>query len=269
FADADGTYDLSAIPALVNALERADIALGSRLGGAITPGAMPPLHRWFGTPVLNLLLFVLFGIRISDSQSGFRALRRTTFDALDLKTTGMEFATEMLVKARQRGFAIAEIPVPYRKRRGSSKLRPYRDGMAHVKYILLQAPLTWYAGAGGALLALGVLGLSLGEGVGAFFNAATVKILFPLAGVQMFFLGLFAKTYLHTRFEEDLPFVRKFYSAFRLKTALAIGMVFILTPLTLKLLGADAGAFDALLVSTIVGFQILSNSLVLGTLSIK
>lgn len=269
YADADGTYDLSAIPPLLKTLERADIAIGSRLGGTIASGAMPLLHRYLGTPVLNLLLFLFFGVRTSDSQSGFRALKRSTYDMLALKTSGMEFATEMLIKAKQKHLTYAEVPIAYRARRGTSKLRPYRDGFAHLKYIALQAPLSVYFVTGGVLLALGALGLSLGEAGGTFLNAATVKILFPLAGVQMFFVGLFAKTYLHTRFEEDIPFVRKFYAVFRLKTALATGAVLILIPLALKLLGAEAGAFDALLVSAIAGLQILSNSLVLGALSIK
>ncbi len=269
YSDADGTYDLSTIPSLLKALERADIAIGSRLDGTIVPGAMPFLHRYFGTPVLNLLLFVFFGIRTSDSQSGFRALKRSTYDTLALKTSGMEFATEMLIKAKQKRLTYAEVPITYRPRRGTSKLRPYRDGFAHLKYIALQAPLSVYFVTGGILFALGALGLSLNEAGGTFLNAATVKILFPLVGVQMFFVGLFAKTYLHTRFEEDVPFVRKFYATFRLKTALTAGAVLILIPLALKLLGADAGAFDALLVSAIAGFQILSNSLILSTLSIK
>lgn len=268
YGDADGTYDFREIPALLAALKDADLALGTRRNGSIAHGAMPFLHRWLGTPVLNLLLFIFFGIRTSDSQTGFRALRRTTFDMLDLKTTGMEFATEMLVKAKQHDFRMVEVPTPYRRRRGNSKLRPYRDGFAHVKYILLQAPLAWYFTAGSIFLAVGLLGLTRGTASDAFLNSATVKILFPILGLQTLFLGLFAKTYLATKFGETVPFLTRFYARFRMKTAMMLGAIFLVVPTVLKLAGA-AVPFDPLLVSAICGVQIIFNSFTLGTLSIK
>lgn len=268
YLDADGTYDFTKIPLLLTALKNADIVLGTRRNGSIASGAMPFLHRWLGTPVLNLLLFLFFGLRISDSQTGFRALRRNTFDALALKTTGMEFATEMLIKARQRGLRIVEIPVPYRRRRGASKLRPYRDGLAHLKYIALQVPLAVYFTPGGVLLALGLLALAIDPAGGAFVSSATVKILFPILGLQTLFLGLFAKTYLAAKFGEPAPFLTHFYARFTLKTAVALGGVLLAVPAAVKLADTPV-SFDPLLVSAILGIQIIFNSFTLGTLSIK
>ncbi len=268
YADADATYPFSDIPLLVRELEHADIVLGSRLAGRIERGAMPLAHRFFGTPVLNFLLLLFFGIRISDSQSGFRALKRKTFENLRLKTNGMELATEMLIKAKQAGMRIKEIPIRYAKREGTSKLRRYRDGFAHVKYILMQTPLPWYLVSGGALVAAGVLGFAWGNDISPLLELATVKIFFPVVGVQILFLGLFAKTYLMTRFEEPNNALKRFYAKFRLSFALALGLLCMGVAVYVRIY-AGAAHFDEILVSAILGVQIVFNSTVLSTLSIK
>lgn len=269
YGDGDGTYRFTAIPQLLNVLNHADIALGSRRKGTIEKGAMPFLHRFIGTPVLNMLLFVFFGLHISDSQSGLRALRRKTFLDLKLKTTGMEFATEMLIKAKKNNLKIKEIPISYFRRKGISKLRRYRDGFAHIKYILMQTPLALYFAIGGIFLIIGIIGLLFGKSLNYFLNSATVKILFPFLGIQILFLGLFAKTYLYTRFDEKVEFIKKFYSVFKLKTAISFGFLLIAIPILFKLAGTSVEFFDPLFVSTIVGLQVISNSFILSTLSIK
>lgn len=262
YADADGTYDFKEIPNFLNELKNNDIVMGSRFKGKIENGAMPFSHRFVGITLLNALLFLLFGIRVSDSQSGYRALRRETFLTLDLKTKGMEFSTEMLIKARKNNLKIKEIPISYACRKGNSKLRPYKDGFAHIKYILMQVPLAAYFAVGGILFLLGLLGHFIG-------GTATVKILFPFIGIQITFLGLFAKTYLYAKLDEKIEFIQKFYSIFKLKTGISIGSLLILLPLLLKILGLTAGIFDPLFVSTIIGLQIIFNSLILSSLSIK
>lgn len=268
YADADDTYELERAPELIHLLDHADIALGSRLRGTVAPGAMPPLHRYLGTPLLNFFLLVFFGIHTSDSQTGFRALRRKTLVTLDLKTTGMEFATEMLIKAKQNHFTLTEIPVAYGPRKGNSKLRPYRDGFTHMKYILMQVSLLWYVACGGALLIAGLAGLLFGTSIGDFFTTATVKVLFPFLGIQILFLGLFAKTYLHLRIGEPVVFIPRFYKLFTFKRALALGAALIAVPLLLKFAGASV-PFDPLLVATLAGLQVMFNSFVLSTLAMK
>jgi glycosyltransferase involved in cell wall biosynthesis len=129
-ADADGTYDLTRLGELVQPIidEEADLVLGSRLEGA-NRGTMPLLHRLVGTPLISFLLRrVAGGIRIRDSQSGYRAFRTTKMQALGLKATGMEFASEMLIRAANEGFRIRETPIGYRPRTGESKLRTMTDG---------------------------------------------------------------------------------------------------------------------------------------------
>jgi glycosyltransferase involved in cell wall biosynthesis len=267
FADADNTYPFAAIPSLLGALENADLVMGNRLNKTITRDAMPFVHRYFGTPLFNVLLFLFFGITVSDSQSGFRAIRRITFQNLNLNTNGMEFATEMLIKAKHANLRIREIPISYGIRKGTSKLRRYHDGFAHLKYILLEAPLMWYGIFGTLFLGIGLFGFLINGGW--LLNSATVKILFPLLGMQILFLGLFAKTYLFIHFHESNTFIQKIYTHYTLKSALFLSSLLILIPLFLKLLGLSLLPFDSLLVSTILGLQVAFNSLMLSTLSIK
>ncbi len=269
YADADNTYRFADIPKFLKELENCDIVIGSRLRGIIEKGAMPLPHRFLGTPLFNLLLKMFFGIKISDSQSGYRAMKRKTFFDLDLKTNGMEFATEMIIKAHRMHFCINEIPTDYALRGGISKLRRYRDGFAHLKYILLQAPLTFFLGGGGILFFLGILGLLGGNDIHRFFTLATVKIFFPVLGIQIIFFGFFAKTYLMTRFGEKNEFMKNFYSKFKFSSALMLGLLFITFAIIIRVAGAGNEYFDIILVSALIGSQIIFNSMVLSTLSIK
>ncbi|OYV66626.1 MAG: hypothetical protein B7Z72_11010, partial [Gemmatimonadetes bacterium 21-71-4] len=261
--------DVRELPALLKALESSDIAIGSRLKGTIEKGAMPLAHKLFGTPVINTLLFLLFGARISDSQSGFRAMKKDTFEKLNLRTDGMEFATEMIIKARRMHMRIGEVPIRYGIRTGNSKLRPYRDGAAHVKYMLIQSPLPVYFVSGVVLLGFGLFGLFSVHGPSSFFASATVRLIFPFLGIQTLFLGLFSKTYAHTHLGEENAPIKKFYSAFTIKTAVALSALLIALPIALKFFIPNDLGFDPLLVSIVSGFQIFFNSLFLSTLSIK
>src|SRR5436190_1837294 len=108
-----------------------DLVLGSRFDGAIHAGAMPWSHRWIGNPILTGMLNVMFGLRVSDAHCGMRAVRRDTLPVLDLHSTGMEFASEMVFKASRRGLKVAEIPIDYFPRTGDSKLSRFTDAWRH------------------------------------------------------------------------------------------------------------------------------------------
>ena len=141
-ADADGTYDLLRLGELVEPVvaNQADLVLGSRLNGS-TRGTMPILHRYIGTPVISFLQRRAgSGAGVRDSQSGYRAFRAETMQRLDLKATGMEFASEMLIRAGHEGLRVTETPIGYRRRTGDSKLRTFADGWRHLQLILLLAP---------------------------------------------------------------------------------------------------------------------------------
>lgn len=135
-ADADRSYDLRELGTLVHRIaEGADLVVGTRFGNALDAGAMPWHHRRIGTPGLNLLLAMATGRWFCDSQSGFRAFRRDRLVHLGCSSDGMEFASEMLVMAHRAGLRIDEVPVRYRRRTGSSKLRPLDDGLRHCRLL--------------------------------------------------------------------------------------------------------------------------------------
>lgn len=136
-ADADASYDLSALPAFLAKIDEGyDLVMGSRLKGRIDPGAMPWLHRHVGTPAISIMLNLLYGTGVSDSQCGIRAFRRSILSRLDLTTPGMEFASEMIVNAARARLRIAEVPADYRVRVGRSKLNTLRDGWRHLRFLM-------------------------------------------------------------------------------------------------------------------------------------
>ena len=135
----DGTYDLGELSTLLKPLldGTADFVMGSRLKGDMEKGAMPASKRYFGNPLLTWILNVLFRTGISDAHCGMRALGRVALESMDLKTTGMEFASEMLVEAKRKGLRIAEVPISYHPREGTpSKLSSLGDGWRHISYMV-------------------------------------------------------------------------------------------------------------------------------------
>lgn len=145
FADSDGSYDLTELPRFLKALhEGADLVLGSRFTGLIEPGAMPWIHRSIGNPLLTWLANRLFKMALSDSLTGFRAFRKEAYQRLHLVSPGMEFAQEMLIRARQIGLKIREVPISYRRTppQRHSKLHLIRDGWRLVAMLLREAFVT-------------------------------------------------------------------------------------------------------------------------------
>lgn len=144
FADADLTYQYEdSLPLYEKAVETdADMAIASRIRGTIEPGAMPWLHRWLGTPVLTALINLLFGGRLSDCNSGFRCLRKTAYETWGIRASGMEFASELLIKALKHRARTVEIPSGLRRGPEGrvAHLRTWRDGMRHLLFILSERP---------------------------------------------------------------------------------------------------------------------------------
>lgn len=201
--DSDDTYDFDLVPAFVARLrEGHDLVMGSRFAGEILPGAMPWLHRYVGNPVLTGILGVFFGQSVSDVHCGLRALTREAADRMKLRTKGMEFASEMVASAIRGRMKVSEIPITYAPREGESKLRSFRDGWRHLRFMLLLSPTPLFLVPGLAMLALGlgVLGLlapgplAIG-GVSFDFHFMFVASALAILGVQLVFFGLAAKTY--------------------------------------------------------------------------
>ena len=137
--DADNTYDFLEIPLLLDKLDDSvDMVIGSRFKGCIQAGAMPFLNRYIGTPFLTFVLNFLFGTNLTDSQCGLRLIRKSALEKINFKTTGMEFATEMLVEFAKHNFKIVEVPISLHKGINGRKphLRPWRDGFRILSYMI-------------------------------------------------------------------------------------------------------------------------------------
>lgn len=198
--DADNTYDFSEIPLFIDELNRgADLVIGSRFKGSIKKGAMKPLHQYIGNPLLTWILNKVFGTRFSDAHSGFRAVRADTLQKLDLQCCGMEFASEMLIRASREGFRITEVPVSYYPRIAPSKLHSFTDGWRHIRFILLLKPLPFLALPG---IFCSIFGLIL---MGAFYasennpdahtHSFILGTLLLMGGLQLFLSGLIIHVY--------------------------------------------------------------------------
>ncbi|MFH0904461.1 MAG: glycosyltransferase family 2 protein [Methanobacteriota archaeon] len=142
FADADNTYDLHEMPRLLRPLveEKADFVMGTRLKGGIKTGSMPWLHRYIGNPLLTWILNMLFHTRISDTHCGMRAIRRDSYLKLDMKSEGMEYASEMIIEAARKKLRMTEVPVTYYPRITPSKLHSWGDGWRHLRFMMLYNP---------------------------------------------------------------------------------------------------------------------------------
>lgn len=162
--DSDDSYDFGGLMPFVDALRQgADLVMGNRFKGGIAPGAMPPLHRYLGNPVLSAAGRILTGTRIGDYHCGLRAFRREAILGLNLRTSGMEFASEMIVLAGYKKLRIVEVPTTL-KPDGRSRpphLRSWRDGWRHLRFLLTFAPDWLFLYSGLALMLSGVLGVLL------------------------------------------------------------------------------------------------------------
>ncbi len=164
--DADGSYDFTdAVPMVVRLAAGAELCMGSRFKGGIERGAMPWKNRWIGNPILTGILNLFFHAGVDDAHCGLRALTKAAFERLRLSGTGMEFASEMVIKAALLGIRIEQVPAKLLrdKRSRPPHLRPWRDGWRHLRYLLMLSPAALFAwpAALAALLGTALLGASM------------------------------------------------------------------------------------------------------------
>ena len=212
FADADNTYDFCESAALLAELDKGfDMVLGSRLRGTIHSGAMPLTHRLLGTPVLNFFINLLYargGKKISDCNSGFRCFRKQAFNSWNVRSHGMEFASEMLVKALKAGAALSEVPIALHPdtRGRPPHLKKWRDGMRHLMQILSEAPFFFNAVGltvfllGWVTMLLGLIGpVRLGP-VSVFgLHSMMFSLLATCMGISIWSVGLFLSVRIGTQ----------------------------------------------------------------------
>jgi glycosyltransferase involved in cell wall biosynthesis len=229
--DADLTYDFNEIPRFVKHLdEGAELVMGDRMD-QIHPGAMPWLHRYVGNPVLTGILNVFFRTGVSDAHCGMRALRRDVLPRLDLRTTGMEFASEMVIRASKEKLDIREFPIEYHPRGGESKLSSFRDGWRHLRFLLVHSPTYLFMLPGALMLALGALISAVAllqiDVFGREWDLHTMVAgaLLMIVGVQIVALGLCAHAYGTYFMSEKDPWFDRMRARFRLEHGLVLGGV--------------------------------------------
>lgn len=206
--DGDDSYDFREIPKFVDKLrEGADLVQGCRLpwgGGTVLPGAMPTLHRWIGNPLFTVMVRRLFGAPINDVYCGLRGFRKQLYKDIDLRCTGMEFATEMVIKSALFKKRIVETPItlhPDGRKSHPPHLRTFRDGWRTLRFFLLYSPRSVFFIPGLILILLGILGYCLAlPGINLWgaqpdAHSLLVASLALLLGNQSLQLGLLAKTF--------------------------------------------------------------------------
>jgi hypothetical protein len=286
-ADADLTYDFGEIPRFLAELEAgADLVMGDRMDG-IQPGAMPWLHRYIGNPVLSGTLNFFFRTGVRDAHCGMRAFRREALDALELRTTGMEFASEMVIRAAKAKLEIRQLPITYHPRGGVSKLSSFRDGWRHLRFLLVHSPTHLFAIPGALMLLAGVLvGLVSLSGIDILgrewqLHSMIAGSLLAVVGTQVLGLGLCAHAYGRYFMGEREAWFDRMRARYRLEHGLALGGAILLAGLviaaTILVTWIDRG-FGALSEERLavaaatlitVGLQVVFSSFLLSILGLR
>ncbi|MFC2154730.1 glycosyltransferase family 2 protein [Candidatus Altiarchaeota archaeon] len=288
-ADSDGTYPLTIIPQFIQPIlsDEADFVIGSRLKGKIHGGAMPWHHQYLGNPLLTGILNLMFKAKISDAHCGMRAFSRKALEKLRLRTTGMEFASEMVIDIARSGLRIKEIPIEYFPRGGKAKLNSFTDGWRHLRFMMLYNPTFLFIIPGSILFLLGLLLVLLLMGgpiplignMGLDIHPMILGNFLVILGFQILVFGLFAHMYavVHGITEPD-GFSNFFLKYNNLEIELLVGILLFLLGFLIDLrivyywfesgFGELGELRNAILSSTImfIGIQLIFSSLFLSVL---
>jgi glycosyltransferase involved in cell wall biosynthesis len=233
--DADDSYDFSEVPRFVEKWRQGyEVVMGNRFRGEIKPGAMPWHHKYIGNPALSWVLNLFFHAGIGDSHCGMRGFTRAVYDRMDLRSTGMEFASEFVVKAAQLQAKLTEIPITLwpDKRGRPPHLRSFRDGWRHLRFMLLYAPNWLFLLPGASLVAAGLfLVFWLLPGPRVLTPRVTLDVhtmifglMFTLLGVQILSIGAFAKVFSYAeRFDHRNHSLRRALTHVTLESGLLLG----------------------------------------------
>jgi len=285
--DADMTYPFDQIPRFVGELrDGADFVMGDRMDN-IQPGAMHWMHRYIGNPLLSGTLNLFFRTGIRDAHCGMRGLRRDILPRLDLRATGMEFASEMVIRASKEQLEVREFPIEYAPRSGESKLSRFRDGWRHLRFLLVHSPTHLFIVPGLALLLLGLVislvSLTQVSIFGRPWNLHTTVAgeLLCIVGTQIVALGLCAHAYATYFMGEKDPWFDRMRARFRLEHGLMLGLVILFAGIvagaTILGIWIDRGfgalSEERLAVSAaalvIIGLQIIFSSFLISILGLR
>ncbi len=293
--DADDSYDFSNLAPFIDRLRTGyDLVMGNRFKGGIAPGAMPPLHRYLGNPVLSAVGKILFKAPVGDFHCGLRGFRKDAIQKLDLRTEGMEFASEMVVKAVLHNLKIAEVPTTLSPdgRSRPPHLRSWRDGWRHLRFMLLYSPRWLFLYPGASLVVLGMLaGVWLLPGPqkvgGITFDVHTLlyAAMAVIVGFQAVIFALFTKVFAINEglLPPDRSLVR-LSRFFTLETGIVAGAIMLITGLSGSIYavlfwkGVSFGDLDPVTVQRYVipmitlftiGFQTILSSFFLSILGLR
>jgi glycosyltransferase involved in cell wall biosynthesis len=285
--DADLTYDFNEIPRFLELLEDgAQLVMGDRMKN-IHPGAMPWHHRYIGNPILTGVLNLFFRTGVSDAHCGMRALRRDVLPTLDLRTTGMEFASEMVIRAAKEKLDIREFPIEYHPRGGESKLSSWRDGWRHLRFLLVHSPTHLFVIPGLLLAILGLLvAMTSVTGIEIFGRQWQMHTMVAgsfgmIVGTQVLALGLCAHAYGKYFMAEKDPWFDRMRERFGLEHGLVFGGlisgigIVLGAGIFITWVGNDFGSLSeerlAVLAATfvIVGVQVFFSAFLLSILGLR
>lgn len=293
--DADDSYDLSNLGPFVEALRGgADLVMGNRFAGGIEPGAMPALHRYLGNPVLTAVGRVLFRSPVKDFHCGLRGFRRDAILELDLRTTGMEFASEMVVKATLNNLNIVEVPTTLSPdgRSRAPHLRTWRDGWRHLRFLLLYSPRWLFLYPGLVLFLVGLVmgGVLLTGPIQIGEHALDVSALIysmaaVLIGFQAMLFAAFSRAFVANEgLMPPSPRMQKAFKVLNLERGLIIGLLMLVLGVGLAIYGfihwgsSDFGALntrDAVRLAvpaatlSVLGFETIMGSFFLSVLGLS
>ena len=288
-ADADATYDFEDIPRFIKKLEEGnDLVVGNRFSGMMESNSMTFSHKWIGNPVLSSLVRLFFKIRIHDIHCGARAISKEAYNKLTLYTLGMEFASEMIIKAAKAKLKIVEIPIKYKMRVGESKLETFSDGWRHLRFILLYSPIVIFLIPGLLLFLCGLISmfiLYIGNfslfGITLYFHPMFLSSLCMILGYELLFFTGFSKTYAITHLGDKDNFMERIFKFMTLEKALLFGativIVSIITFLSIFIgwiennLGNLNQTKNLIIALTfaIIGVQTITGSFMISILGIK
>ena len=282
-ADADDTYDLHELPCLISVLndKEVDYVIGTRSN--IEKGAMPLLHRYIGNPVLTRTLNILFNTTYSDTHSGMRIIKRSALGQLNLKSGGMEFASEMMIEAARAGLNSKEIPISYYPRIMPSKLHSFQDGWRHLRYMMLYKPMPFLFIPGTLVFIIGLLLniviLFRGHVETLRMHSVILSSLLLIIGTQTIAAGIYMKAYGATHgLYENKGFIKKLLDRHSLEKEGILGIIFVVIGIVLGLkvllawVYAGYGTLSevesavAAMIFSIIGIQIIFTALFISVM---
>lgn len=288
-ADADSSYDFLEINKFLTELKKdSDLVIGNRFSGAMEKKAMSSLHRYLGNPFLSFLVRALFKVKIKDIHCGARAMRQEAYKKIGLQTGGMEFASEMIIKASKHGLKISEVPIKYRPRLGNSKLRSLADGWRHLRFILLYSPLFVFLSPGLILFFSGFLLFVFFYffnpeifGIQFYFHPLFLFSFMMILGYQLIFFAAFSKIYASNRLGDKDKRLEKLYKYLSIEKAGFLGLLIFVIGAALYLsiffnwLGSGLASLDenkssiAALTFSVLGAQTFFSAFMLSILGIQ